>query len=167
MASINRGLLAICVLVLAAGAAGCGGGDDDSSTGDSTTAGVTGFSGEAPTDALHYHLLADKYCRQAEHALDEAASQQFGDQQPSPEELAAFVNEFYLPVMRRQMEQIRTIPIPPGEEDAVNEIYDAFDEGLAQAEDNPEDLLDGLPPGIVEASRLAVDYGFDDCGLDT
>ncbi len=162
---MSRGPLAIsiCVLALAAGIAGCGG-DDDPTTADS---GVTGFTGEAPTDAISYHLAADKYCRQAEGELDEAASEQFGDQQPSAEELEAFVNDFYLPIMRRQMEQIRTIPIPAGEEEAVNEIYDAFDEGLAQAEADPAALADGPPPGIVDASRLAVDYGFDDCGLDT
>ena len=163
---MSRGLLTLLlVLVFAAGAAGCG--DDDSSTADSTTSGVTGFTGEAPTDALHYHLIADKYCRRAENEIDKAAAEQFGGEQPSPEELTDFVNDYYLPIMRRQMEQIRTIPIPPGEEEKVNAIYDAFDEGLAQAEANPEDLLNGPPPGIVEASRLAVDYGFDDCGIDT
>jgi hypothetical protein len=161
---MSRGLTAT-VLVLAAALVGCGG--DDSTSGDSTTSAVTGFTGEAPDDALSYHLIADRYCRQAEHELDKAAREQFGDQQPSPEELADFVEEFYLPIMRRQMAQIRTIPIPPGEEEDVNAIYDAFDEGLAEAESQPEDLLNGPPAGIVEASRLAVDYGFDDCGVDT
>jgi hypothetical protein len=163
---MSRGLLTIVlVLVLSASVTACG--DDASSTGSSTTAGVTGFTGEAPTDAISYHLIADKYCRQAEHELDRAARGRFGDQRPSADELAEFVDDVYLPVMRRQMEQIRTIPIPPGEEDALNEIYDAFDRGLAEAEDDPGSLVDGPPPGIVEASRLAADYGFDDCGLDT
>jgi hypothetical protein len=163
---MRRGSLVLLIgLVFAAGAAGCGG--DDSSAGDSTTSGVTGFTGEAPTDPISYHLAADRYCRQAEHELDKAAAEQFGGGTPSPEELTDFVNDVYLPVMRRQMEQIRTIPIPEGEEDAVNAIYDAFDEGLAQAEDDPASLLQGPPPGIERASELAADYGFDDCGLDT
>jgi hypothetical protein len=164
---VSRGSLSlVLVLILAAGGAGCGG-DDASTTSDSTTSGVTGFTGEAPTDPISYHLAADKYCRQAERELDRAATEQFGGGTPSPEELTDFVTETYLPVMRRQMEQIRTIPIPEGEQDAVNAIYDAFDEGLAQAEADPESLLQGPPPGIERASELAVDYGFDDCGLDT
>jgi hypothetical protein len=163
----RRPLIMLVTLAVLGGLATVGCGDDDSSTGDSTTSGVTAFSGDAPTDSISYHLAADKYCRQAENELDEAAREQFGDQQPSPEDLEAFVNDYYLPVMRRQIEQIRTIPIPPGEEDAVNEIYDAFDDGLAEAEADPGSLADGPPPGIVEASRLAVEYGFDDCGLDT
>jgi hypothetical protein len=161
---MRRGPLVL-LLVLAGFAAGCGG--DDSSTSGSTTSGVTGFTGEAPTDPISYHLAADKYCRQAEHELDRAAAEQFGGGNPSPEELTDFVNDVYLPVMRRQMEQIRTIPIPEGEEAAVNAIYEAFDEGLAQAEADPESLLQGPPPGIERASELAADYGFDDCGLDT
>jgi hypothetical protein len=152
-------------LALAAGMAACG--DDDSTSAGSTTSGVTGFTGEAPTDPISYHLIADKYCRQAEHELDRAAADQLGGQAPTPEELTDFVNDVYLPVMRRQMEQIRTIPIPAGEEDALNAIYDAFDEGIEQAESDPESLLDGPPPGIERASELAADYGFDDCGLDT
>ena len=162
-----RGSLAVfaSVAVVAIGAAGCGGGDEETSA--TATTGVTGFSGEAPDDPISYHLAADKYCRQAERELDQAAADAFSGQTPSPEEVADFVNESYIPVMRRQLEQIRTIPIPPGEEDAVNEIYDAFDEGLAQAEEDPEALVEGPPPGIEEASRLAAEYGFDDCGLDT
>ena len=163
---MSRGsLILVASLALITGVAGCGG--DDSTSADSTTAGVTGFTGEAPTDPISYHLAADKYCRQAEHELDRAANEAFGGETPSPEALTDFVNEVYLPVMRRQMEQIRTIPIPPGEEDAVNAIYDAFDEGLAQAEEDPESLLQAPPEGIERASELAADYGFDDCGLDT
>ena len=163
---MSRGsLILVASLALIAGVAGCGG--DDSTSDDSTTAGVTGFTGEAPTDPISYHLAADKYCRQAERELDRAASETFGGGTPSPEELTDFVNDVYLPVMRRQMEQIRTIPIPPGQEDAVNAIYDAFDEGIAQAEDDPEALVEGPPAGIERASELAVEYGFDDCGLDT
>ena len=164
---MSRGsLILVSVLALAAGAAGCGG-DDDSTSDDPATAGVTGFTGEAPTDPISYHLAADKYCRQAERELDRAAAEELGGATPSPEELTDFVTEHYLPVMRRQMAQIRTIPIPEGEEDAVNAIYDAFDEGLAQAEEDPSILLEGPPPGIERASELAVEYGFDDCGLDT
>jgi hypothetical protein len=163
---MSRGLLAFLLVLTLAAATGCGG-DDDASTSDATTSGVTGFTGEAPTDPISYHLIADKYCRQAEHELDRAAAEAFGGATPTPEELTDFVNDTYLPVMRRQMEQIRTIPIPEGEEDALNAIYDAFDEGLAQAEADPESLLEGPPPGIERASELAADYGFDDCGLDT
>ena len=162
---MSRGLLAIAAILVLPVAAGCGG--DDSTSSESTTSGVTGFTGEAPTDPISYHLAADKYCRQAEHELDRAAADAFAGGTPSPEELTDFVNDVYLPVMRRQMEQIRTIPIPEGEEDAVNAIYDAFDEGLEQAEADPESLLEGPPPGIERASELAADYGFDDCGLDT
>src|SRR5687767_12540891 len=163
---MRRGLLAlVSAIALAAGAAGCG--DDDSTTADAPVSGVTGYTGEAPTDPISYHLIADKYCRQAEHDLDKAAAEQFGGEQPSPQDLVDFVNDHYLPIMRRQMAQIRTIPIPDGQEDALNAIFDAFDEGLAQAEADPESLASGPPPGIERASELAVDYGFDDCGLDT
>ncbi len=155
----------IAVVAVGAGLAGCGG--DDSSTTDATTSGVTGFTGEAPTDPISYHLAADKYCRAAEKELDRASADAFAGGTPTPEELTDFVNDVYLPVMRRQMEQIRTIPIPEGEEEAVNAIYEAFDEGLAEAEANPEDLVNGPPAGIERASALAVEYGFDDCGLDT
>ena len=153
------------VIALAALVAGCG--EDESTTASPDTPGVTGFTGEAPEDALSYHLIADKYCRQAERELDRAASERFGGETPSPEGLEEFVAEVYLPVMRRQLAQLRSIPIPPGEEGAINEIYDALEEGLDQAEADPGALADGPPPGIVEASRLAVEYGFDDCGLDT
>ncbi len=161
----RRPLIALVALAVLGGLATAGCGDDDSST--TAAEAVTGFSGEAPTDSISYHLAADKYCRQAENELDEAASEQFGDQQPSPEDLEAFVNDYYVPIMRRQIEQIRTIPIPAGEEDAVNQINDAFDDGLAEAEADPGSLADGPPLAIVEASRLAAEYGFDDCGLDT
>src|SRR5688500_14397197 len=114
---MNRGLLALAsALILAAGASGCGG--DESTTTATTVTGVTGYTGEAPTYPISDDLIADKYCRQAEHDLDKAAAEQFGGQQPSPEDLTEFVNDHYLPIMRRQMAQIRTIPIPEGQEDA-------------------------------------------------
>lgn len=84
-----------------------------------------------------YQAIADGYCRNAEHELDRAVRDQFGDSEPTDEE------------------------------DRLNAIYDAFDEGIEEAEADPGALASGPPAGIQEASRLALEYGFDDCGLDS
>lgn len=168
---MRRGTSIAVALICVAAPVGCGGGDSSSSTRASTTtaaeSGVTGFTGEAPTDPISYHAIADRYCRKAEHELDRAVRERFGDGEPTDEEFATFVSDVYVPVMRRQMEQIRTIPIPAGEEEKLNAIYEAFDEGIDEAEADPGALVAGPPAGIKEASRLALEYGFDDCGLDS
>ena len=161
----RRPLIALVALAVLGGLATAGCGDDDSST--TAAEAVTGFSGEAPTDSDQYHLAADKILPPGRERARRGGERAVRRPAALPEDLEAFVNDYYVPIMRRQIEQIRTIPIPAGEEDAVNQINDAFDDGLAEAEADPGSLADGPPLAIVEASRLAAEYGFDDCGLDT
>ena len=62
------------------------------------------------------------------------------------------------------MRAIRALGAPAGDEATVERILRATERGIAQIEADPEGAIEGPPPGLREAGRLARRYGSQECG---
>ena len=132
--------------------AGCGGGDDSSST-------------EALSKSA-YLKQGNEICRNAAHEINTKAQAEFGtQQQPSKEEFSSFITDTALPISEQEISDLRDLPPPAGDEDTVNAIYDAADEGLAKVKDDPTLAAQGGDAGgaFTESNKLAKDYGLTTC----
>src|SRR5882724_6062245 len=98
------------VLAVALIAAGCGGGGDDS----------TSTSSLAKPAWI---VKADAICQQGNQEIAQAADEQFGKQhhEPTDEQVQQFTSATVVPSVQHQIDQIRDLGAPSGDEDQVNE----------------------------------------------
>lgn len=141
---------AIVVALLAVGA-GCGGGDDE----------------EALSKA-EFIKQGDAICKKSGDKVDAAAEERFADlgrnEPPSAAQIKTFAEDTIIPEISGQLEDLRELPAPEGDDDKVNEIIDAADEALGKVEDDPTVLLEQGGDPFEAANKLASDYGFKECG---
>jgi hypothetical protein len=138
-------LLAVALVV-----AGCGGGDDNS---DTTTVSLTKSEWIAKADAI---------CRQGNQEIQQAAQQQFGNQKPTAAEVRQFGVDTALPNTQTQVDKIRALGAPSGDEDQVNRILDTVQADIdkAKAAGDVEDST------FADGNALAKQYGLKVCGQD-
>ena len=148
--TIKPAALALTTLALSAAALGCGGDDEE------------------PLSKAEFIKQGDAICKKSGDKVDAAAEKQFADlgrgETPSPSEIEAFAEETLVPEVSGQLEDLRELPAPEGDEDRVNEIFDAAEEALGKVEDDPAVLLEQGGDPFESANELASDYGFKECG---
>lgn len=155
-----RKVLLLLVALLACGliAAGCGGDDGDDS--EEAAAGQT----ETAQDALtkqEYIAEAERLCAPVVEPL-EAEFNEITD----PAQGAAFLRDEFAPLARELVADLREIPAPAGDEDALADVYDKFDQGFDEIENDPSGVNEGTPP-LQEAEMAARQAGYPelaDCG---
>lgn len=137
-------LLAALALIAAA----CG--DDDSSG--------------PPLTKEEFLTQGDEICLEGDREVEAAARERFGDlsTEPPREEQEAFISEVVAPQLRSQLEQLRDLVPPEGDEEEIEEILNGLEDLADQAESDPGALIDAESP--PRASQLAVEYGFQSCG---
>jgi hypothetical protein len=139
-------------------ATGCGGDDDD----DGTTAATTG-EGEALSKEA-FVTAADGVCRQGDQQIEQEAEQQFGGGgEPSAKEQEQFFADTVLPNIQNQIDGIRALTPPEGDEEQVTAILDAAQDAIDESEQDPSVVTGGDDP-FAEANQLAAEYGLTDCG---
>jgi hypothetical protein len=159
---------------LAAGliAAGCGGDDDETTTAATTpetgATGATGAAGGEPLSKQEFIAQADEICREGDRQIDQEAEEFFGDleQDPGAAELEEFATATVIPNIQQQIDDLRSLTPPEGDEDEVSAILDAAQEGVDEIEADPAILDEGPDAGgaFAEANRLAQGYGLKECG---
>jgi len=149
-----RGRLGPAAVVFASAAlvlAGCGGGGEESPA--------------APTNDA-YITKADKICAQGEIDLQDAVTATFGNLAPTEAEGVEFTTTETVPLLKLQVEALRSLTPPEGGAETVNEIWDAMDKGVKALEENPEAALSETEP-MADAMELARSYGFRSCGAES
>lgn len=162
-------VMTLLALALAAGliAAGCGDDDDETTTAATTTAGATGATGATgvgtgePLSQDEFIAEADQICTDSDKKIN-AAGQDIGNK-PSDQEFDQFVTETLVPEIQGQIDDIRALTPPEGDEDEVSAILDAAQDGVDQIEQDPSSVQ-GEDDPFQEANQLAKDYGFKKCG---
>jgi len=152
---LNKALLAVLAAfaLLAAVVAGCGS-DDDSET----TATIT---------KAELIKQGDQICEKANEE-SEAEAEEFAEEndftleKASEEQLEEAVAEVLVPNLNGQIEDIRALGAPEGDEEQVEEILVSLEGAADEIEDDPSVVFEGEV--LKEPSKLAESYGFEVCG---
>jgi hypothetical protein len=140
------------VAVLAIG--GCGGGDDSSTT--------TGASGTALTKE-EFLEQGNAICAEGNKPIDaEIASLNTG--QPLTDAQIQEFADVLIPSVQGQIDDIRALPPPEGDEDTVGKFLDTAQTELDRVKDDPSVLASDSQDPFEETNQLANDYGLTDCG---
>ncbi|HEY6551234.1 MAG TPA: hypothetical protein VIY71_08565 [Solirubrobacterales bacterium] len=142
------------MLALALLVAGCGGGGDDSSTG--------------PTiSKAAFIKKADAICSGGNKRMEASLAHFFQEgkkiKRPSKADFEELVGKVVVPNLRQEIKEIRALGAPSGDEDKVDEILTALEEGLETAEGNPQAAVDSSEVVFGISSRLAREYGLEVC----
>ena len=151
---IRIGMAATVAVAVAFGAAGCGGGDD-SSSGDSTAAALT---------KDEFVTQGNQICADGNKQIETASKDVFSGGKPSTDEVKQFVTGTVIPSIQDQVDGIRALGAPAGDEDQVNAILDAAQQGIDDAKADPSLLeSNGSNDPFEEANKLATAYGLTEC----
>lgn len=146
---MNKKLLTLLAALFATSAliaAGCGG--DDSSSDE-----------PAPTKA-EYITQADDICAADQEEIQTAAADVSGD--PSDPATQEVVTNDVLPIYQDQLDELRGLTPPEGDEEATEGIYNALEEALSAVEEDPAAI--GDPTTFADANEQATEYGLEVCG---
>ena len=136
---------------LAIAAAGCGGGDDSTTE---TKTSVALSRGE-------FIAEADSICRRYSRELDQAAAEAFRGP-TSPDEIGRFISDEFAPATEDELDEIRALTPPEGDDRQVDAILDAAEAAVAAVRERPSLFVTGSP--FAEANTLAAEYGLRVCG---
>jgi hypothetical protein len=146
---------------IAIAVSGCGGGSD----GDEITA--------SSLSKAEFIRKADAICakgqRQVERNFGAFAKKTKLDvkqvaKNPTKEQVNGLVNTVLIPVIEEEVAKIRALGAPAGDEDKIEAMLDATEEGIPTAEDLPRTVLEQTGVAFGVGSRLAKEYGLTVCG---
>ena len=145
-------LLAALALVVVAG---CGSDDDE---GGEETQTLT---------KVEFIKQGDEICGEAEDRSEKEAEEfaeenGFTLEKANEEQIEEAISEVLVPALNRQAEELDALGAPEGDEERVEAIVTALEDGASEVADEPKIAFQGQP--LKEASKLAKDYGFKVCG---
>jgi hypothetical protein len=154
--------LAACALLAGPLLPACGGKDD----GDRNAEAASGGEGP-PLSKSEYLERGDQICIEGTLRIAAQSQERFESQRESTEEIEEFAIEVVAPTLEDQVEELRALMPPKGDQKTVDAIYDAVDEGIAALRRRPEVILQADVDGAFErANALAQAYGFERCAED-
>lgn len=75
------------------------------------------------------------------------------------------VTNIGLPAIRIEIEELRELGVPAGDEEEIAAILDEAEEAVEEAEEDPGKVLREADDPFREVEKLAKAYGFKECGL--
>ncbi len=153
---MGRGTIAIAVaLTVAALMAGCGGGDDSSTT----TVSVSKAAFIKKVDAV-----CQKGTERMQRAILVFLKQHKDVQRPNKAQSEKLVGTAIVPSVETELKELKALEAPEGDEERVDAIISALEEGLETAEGNPEAVVASSDAVFGISGRLAGEYGAEVCG---
>jgi hypothetical protein len=139
-------------------AVGCGGGDE------STTGYPAGVS--RPLAKVEFLAEADRICHSTNARIEAVADDLVaGRQDPPPAEVRQAVLGVAIPALETEVRAIRALGAPAGDSREVEAIVAATERGIGEIRADPVAVLNGPPPALRRAGRLARAYGSAECDL--
>lgn len=148
-------VLAVFGALAAAFLSGCGGGDDETIA---TTASLTKAEFVKQADAI-----CEKYNRQGEREFKAVVEKEGLGESPNRKEVAESIERVAVPILEGQIEDLRALPVPAGEEQKVELILERQEQSLEKVEEEPLFRVSGNP--YEELNKPAADYGLVECSL--
>ncbi|MDP9228733.1 MAG: hypothetical protein M3M99_06705 [Actinomycetota bacterium] len=141
-------------LALAIGliAAGCGDDDDDGDSGDALT-------------KQEYIAQGNAICEQGDQEIEAAFEQAApANTQPTPEQIESVVTETLIPSVQGQIDDLKALPAPEGDEDTLNAIYDDAQTALDGIEADPASVAsEDSPDPFADVNQRIGEYGLTAC----
>jgi hypothetical protein len=147
--------ISILICVLAAGliAAGCGSSDKSGEKSSITKA--------------EFVKKGNAICAQGNKEIEAQGQKIFGkdpSKRPSKAKLEEFSKTVLIPNVEDQVNKIRALGAPKGDEAKVKAILDAADQGIQTGKQDPLSLTNEQADPFAEANKLARGYGLTVCG---
>ena len=144
--ALLAGVVAILVV-----AAGCGSSSDSSSL-----------------TKAEFVKQADQICTKGEKSIEDGAEKfaeenNVNTEKPTKAQQEEVIQQVVAPEIRQQAEEIGDLGAPSGEEEKVEAIVTAVEEGADELESKPAQLIEGKNP-LSHSSKLAKEYGLKVCG---
>ncbi|HKT84078.1 MAG TPA: hypothetical protein VJQ84_09620 [Solirubrobacterales bacterium] len=136
--------------------AGCGGGGDDS-------------GGDKTISKQEFIAKADAICKKGTERMQVAFLAGIKGTanltKVSKAEQEKLVGSAIVPSVEREVKELRSIGIPDGDEEKVDAMIGALEEGAETAKRDPGAVADSSDAVFGIASRIAGEYGLKDCGI--
>lgn len=132
---------------------------------DSSTTAAEGTSTTAAISKDDFIQQAQAICKAGNKDINAAAKETFGasKDKPTSDELTSFATDALIPSVQSQIDQIRALGIPEGDETVVNQGLDDAQAGVDALSDDPLSVGSGTPVLDKGAKELS-DYGVTACG---
>jgi hypothetical protein len=161
----------VALLAVTVVAAGCGGGGSSSSSG--STAGQTSGGEEAALTKKQFIAKADGICAAKDKELNEEVEKFVKKEgisetkKPTKAQEVELVENYVVPNIRAQGEEIGELAAPEGDEEQIETIVSSLEEGAEEAEEDPEAITGGSSTNPFEtATKEAQAYGMQVCGAE-
>jgi hypothetical protein len=163
------GLAALFAAVLVAIVAGCGGGGSSSGS----SSGDTSGGEEAALTKKQFIAKADGICESKDEELNQEVEKYVKEEglsetkKPSKDQEIELVENYVVPNIRSQGEEIGDLSAPEGDEETIEKIVTSLEEGADEAEEDPESIVGGNTTNPFEtATKEAQAYGMKVCGSE-
>lgn len=149
---MGKQLITLCAVVLAAAlvVAGCG---SDSDT--------------APISKAEFIKQADAACQESQKAIQEDFSdylEEHQDQKKATEQdYAELVATVFVPNAEAEVEAIRDLGVPSGDEKKVEALIAAREESIETATNDPQAVINDGEKVFAPSRKLAAEYGLEVC----
>jgi hypothetical protein len=121
-----------------------------------------------PLPKVEFLREADEICHASEARIEAAADDLVtGRGDPAPAEVERAAVRIVIPALETEVKAIRALGAPEGDEREVERILSATESGIEEIRREPRALLEGIPPSLRRAQRLAESYGSRQCGFRT
>ncbi len=119
-----------------------------------------------PIAKVEFLAEADRICGATNDRVEAAADGLVATgRQPPRREVRRVVLGVVVPALEAEVRAIRALGAPSGDAPQVEAIIAATERGIAEVRADPVAVLDGPPPALREAGRLARAYGSRHCGV--
>jgi hypothetical protein len=147
----GRGVFVVAVVIIALVVAGCGGGSDDSST------------AEGSVSKAAFIKKVDAVCQKGTERMQRAIlvflKQHKSVRRPNKAQSEKLVGTAIVPSVKTEIKELKALDAPEGDEERVDAIISALEEGLETAEGNPEAVAASSDAVFGISGRLAGEYG--------
>ncbi|HWI97023.1 MAG TPA: hypothetical protein VNS60_13240 [Solirubrobacterales bacterium] len=153
---MGRGPLALIAVVAMAALllAGCSGGGEDSSSGKTIS-------------KEDFIVKADAICKKGTERLQKAIFAALKHPQNlakvSEDEQIKIVTTAMVPNVSREVKELRALGIPDGDEEKIDAMIGALEEGVETAEQDPQAVTKSSDVVFGISSRIAGEYGLTAC----
>lgn len=143
-------LLPALLLSLLLAVTGCGGGDGEDDS---------GADAAEPISKADFIAQANTICADGSAEIETAADE-LGEA-PTQDQIEQFATDTLVPNIQGQHDDIGALGAPEGDEDEVDAILAALQEGVDTVAGDPSTITSGDP--FAEANELAGAYGLTEC----